>query len=215
MEREGYTYRKSYHRFEKAFQFGKYEYTVTFDGQGGLVAVGAGFFVHFDSLERQYKNILGYECPWSAGATLLNAGASPWKFWLFDERFGSMTIKQRAGYAPEVVHPQKRIEAGVRFLLEAHECYAIPFFQKLQSYRDLANFYKEYRENGYIGDCRPLAENVVYLSLLVGAFLGGDLRDIVESAKGMESIYVGEDVASSVRTVLKHIESADPNKLLA
>jgi hypothetical protein len=215
MAREGYTFRKKFHRFEKPFPYGRYEYVLGFDGRGGLVAVDAAFFVHFDALERQFKEVLGYECPWSAGATLLNAGADPWKFWLFDEGLASLSVKERGGYTSEAVHPQGRIETAAQFLAEAYRRFAVPLFQQLQTYRDLADFYAEYRRNGYTGPCRPLPENVVYLSLLVAASLGDDLREIVASAKGMESLYFGDDVDSLVRTVLEWTKAADRPKLQA
>src|SRR6516225_1926426 len=96
MESEGYTYRKTHHRFIKKFAAGTHEYSLTFDGRSGLVAVDAGFFVHFDALEKQFKKALGYQCPWSAGATLLNAGANPWNYFLFEDRFAAMPPAERS-----------------------------------------------------------------------------------------------------------------------
>jgi len=204
MECEGYAYRKSHHRFQKEFAHGKYEYSLMFDGRSGLVGVDAGFFVHFDALQKQFKKVLGYDCLWSAGATLLNAGANPWKFWLNEDRFAAMSPQERAVYAPEAIHPQTRMEACVEFLIDSHARYAVPLFQRLQSYRDLADFYKEYRINGYTGRCRPLAENVIYLSLLLATQLGDDPSEIVASAKGMKSGYVGHDVDALIQTALQH-----------
>jgi len=112
------------------------------------VAVDAAFLVHFDSLERRFKDVLGFECPWSAGATLLNAGADPWKFWLFDQQLSGLPLKERAGYSSELVHPQSQIEAGVQFLVEAYRKFAVPLFQRLQTYRDLADFYANSRTDG-------------------------------------------------------------------
>jgi len=215
MAQEGYTYRKRHHRFDKAFACGRYEYSLRFDGRGGVVAVDAAFLVHFDSLERRFKDVLGFECPWSAGATLLNAGADPWKFWLFDQQLSGLPLKERAGYSSELVHPQSQIEAGVQFLVEAYRKFAVPLFQRLQTYRDLADFYANSRTDGFTGRCLPLPEITVYLSLLVAASLGEDLKAIVAAAKGMESIFVGDDVDALVKSVLKYIKAADPSKLLA
>lgn len=215
MEREGYVYRKSNHRFLKAFPCGKYEYSLTFDGRAGLVGVDAGFFVHFDALQKQFKKVLGYECGWSAGATLLNARADPWKFWLNDERFATMSPHELAAVPSDVVHPPSRIDAAVQFLADAHTRHAVPFFQKLQTYRDLADFYREYRCNGYTGYCRPMPENVVYLSLFVAASLGDDLDEIVASAQGMKSHIAGQDVDAVAQKVLAHIAAIDRSNLLA
>src|SRR5262245_14932310 len=178
MAQEGFTYRKARHSFEKAFPHGRYAYWVMFSGRGGLVTVDGGFFVHFDALERQFEDVMGRRCPWSAGASLLNAGADPWQFWLFDQQFASLTIKERAAYASEVVHPQERIEAGVQFLLGAYRSVALPFFQRFRTHRDLADFYADFRRSGYTGRCRPLTENVMYLSLLLAASLGDDSEEI-------------------------------------
>jgi hypothetical protein len=215
MEQKGYAYRKTNHRFLSAFPHGKYEFSLALDGRGGLVGVSAGFFVHFEALEKQFKKALGYACPWSAGATLLNAGANPWNYFLNEDRFAAMSPEERAGLPSDVIHPQERVQACVQFLLDAHAQYAVPLFQKLQDFRQLADFYREYIQSGCSGRCRPLAENVIYLWLLVAASLGDNLDEIAASAKGMKSAYVGHDVDSKVQTVRKHIEANDLKTLLS
>jgi hypothetical protein len=214
MEREGYSYRKSNHRFQKPFAHGKHEYWLMFDGRGGLVGVDAGFFVRFEALEKEFKKALGHDCLWTAGATLLNAGANPWKYWLNEDRFAAMTPQERSGIPSDVIHPQSRIEAGVQFLMEAHRQFALPLFQQLQTYRQLADFYREYIKNGYSGRCRPQAYNVVCLSLLVAAALGDDVEEIVAATKGPNSYVAGNEVDALVQTVRKYIESNDLKKLL-
>ncbi len=215
MEREGYAYRKSNHRFHKTFPHGRYEYWLMFDARGGLVGVDAGFFVRFEALEQQFKKALGYDCSWCAGADLLNAGANPWKHWLNEDRFAAMTPHERSGIPSDVIHPPSRIEAGVQFLMEAHRQFALPLFQRLQTYRQLAEFYREYIRNGYSGRCRPVAYNVVCLSLLVAAALGDDLDEIIASTKAPNSYVAGQQVDSLMQTVRKYIESNDLKKLLA
>jgi len=214
MEREGYAYRKSGHRFVKPFRHGKHEFSLIFDGRGGLVAVDAGFFVYFEALLKQFKAALGHPCPWAAGASLLNAGANPWKFWLFEERFARMTPQERAGIPSEEIHPQLRMEECVRFLTDAHARFAVPLFQSLQTYRQLADFYKEYLTNGCSGRCRPLAENVVYLSLFLAALLDDDLNEIAAFARGMQSVYAGHDVHKNIEKVLAYVGANDMKRLL-
>ncbi len=198
MEREHYTYRKANHRFLKPFAHGRYEFSLSFDGRGGLVTVRAGFFVHFDAILRHYKRVLGHPCPWAAGATLLNAGADPWQFWLFDERFAALTPHERSGYPPEAIHPDSRIEAGARFLEDAHTGYAVPFFQRLQTYRQLADFYREFLQEGGVGRCRPSAESVVYLSLILAHRFGEEWEKIASFSRGIESAYAGRSVSPPI-----------------
>lgn len=205
MESEGYTYRKTHHRFIKKFAAGVHEYSLTFDGRSGLVAVDVGFFVHFDALEKQFKKALGYLCPWSAGATLLDAGANPWNYFLFEDRFAAMQPAERSGIPSDVIHPQARLQACVRFLLEAHTRYTVPLFRGLQTVRQLADFLGEYIRNGCSARCRPLPETAVYLWLLAAGTLGDDLEEIVELAKGIRSGYVGPDVDSSVQSIIQYM----------
>jgi hypothetical protein len=215
MEQEGYAYRKSNHRFLKPFSCGKYEFSLTFDGRGGFVTVTSGFFVHFDAVLKQFKKIFGYACPWTAGATLLNAGANPWHFWLFDERFAAMSPQERSGVSSEVIHPASRIEAGDHFLKHAHGTYAAPFFQRLQTYRQLADFYREYLQSGGVARCRPLPENAVYLSLILAACLGDRFEEIVAFSQGVGSYCVGHNVASNVQAVLDYVRSNDLTDIVA
>ena len=207
MESEGYTYRKTHHRFIKKFAAGTHEYSLTFDGRSGLVTVDAGFFVHFDALEKQFKKTIGYACPWSAGAALLNAGASPWNYFLFEDRFAAMRPSERSGIPSEAIHPQERLQACVRFLQDAHTRYAVPVFQSLQTIRQLADFLGEYIRKGCSARCRPLPEIAVYLWLLAAGTLGDDLEEIVALAKGIKSGYVGQDVDSSVQSVIQYMAS--------
>jgi hypothetical protein len=208
MENEGYAYRKTHHRFIKKFPAGTHEYSLRFDGRSGLVTVDAGFFVHFDALEKHTKKALGYMCPWSAGATLLNAGANPWNYFLFEDRFATMQPAERSGIASEVIHPEARLQEAVRFLLDAHTRYALPLFRGLQTVRHLADFLGEYIRNGCTARCRPLPETAVYLWLLAAGTLGDDLKEIVELAKGIGSGYVGHDVNASVQSVLQYMASS-------
>lgn len=214
MERQGYVYRKSNHRFLKTFPCGTYEFSLMFDGRGGLVGVSPFLGVHFDALEKRFQKVLGYDCLWSAGATLLNAGANPWNFWLNEDRFAAMTPVERSAFASDVIHPPSRIQACVQFLTQAHEQFAVPLFQKLQTYQDLAEFYGEYRRNGFVGRCRPRPENVVSLSLLIAAHLGEDLEEIVASAKGATGTFGGLNVDSMVRNVRKYIETTGSRNLV-
>lgn len=41
---------------------------------------------------------------------------------------------------PELVHPQQRIEEAVTFILSAHEHYALPLFESVPTYRQLASY---------------------------------------------------------------------------
>jgi hypothetical protein len=215
MEQEGYAYRKSNHRFLKPFANGNYEFSLTFDGRGGFVTVTAGFFVYFDAVLKHFKKILGYACPWTAGATLLNAGANPWQVRLFDQRFAAMSPQERSGVPSEVIHPDSRIEAGVHFLKNAHGTYAAPFFQRLQTYCQLADFYREYFQSGGVARCRPLPENVVYLSLILAACLGERMEEIVAFSQGVGSCYVGHNVASKVQAVVDYVRSNDLTRIVA
>jgi hypothetical protein len=204
MERAGYAYRKSGHRFLRESALGTHEFWLRFDGRAGLVAVDAAYFVHFDALERHFKNALGRDCLWSAGGDLLNAGANPWKFWLFEERFANMSAAERAHLPSDVIHPDARIDLAVQFLSDARCDYAEPFFTRLQSYTDLMQFYHEYLESGFTGRLRPQPDNVICLSLILAAMAGHPREEILDSAK-----VLGPRVDASVHALLKYVDSHD------
>ncbi|MBC8354568.1 MAG: hypothetical protein H8E66_21440 [Planctomycetes bacterium] len=182
MEREGFTYRKSGHRFVKPFSLGQCQFSLTFDARGGFTAVAAGFFLHHDALLKHFKRAVGRACPWTAGATILNAGADPWKIWLCDDRYANMTPQERAGIPSDVIHPQSKIEEGLAHLDRAYHEYATPLFDALPTYRRLATFYREYLESGCMQRCRPLRQNVVYLSLILAAARGDNANRILDLA---------------------------------
>lgn len=206
MEKEGYSYRKTGQRFSKPFAYGTHECWLSFDGRGGMVSVEPAFFVRFVELEKQFKKALGYDCSWSAGGTLLNLGGNPWKYWLFEERYASMSPAERAGLSSDVIHPPARISGGVEFLMQAHTEFALPLFQKLGTYRELVEYYKQYAQNGFIGRCYPSADKVIYLSLLLAAFLGDDGDGVLEPLNRFEKGFLGPTFDRSVQTVRQHIE---------
>ena len=229
MENEGFAYRKSGHRFVKSFAHGTYEYCLSFDNRGGFIRVDASFQVHFDSLEKLFNKIVDFECGWSAGATLRTAGAEPWKTSLSDERFDSLTIKERAGFATNELYPDCKIQQARRFLFDGYKKYAAPLFGRLRTYRDLAEFFRESRSAGFgsrktwhpknswnqIGRCWPTrAEFCVYLSLILAAYLGEDLGEIVEFAKNCDSTIPGRSVSEIVNGLLEHFRTADCARLL-
>lgn len=212
MEKEGYTYRKTGQRFIKSFAYGTHECWLTFDGRGGLVSVEPAFFVRFAELEKQFKKALGYECSWSAGGTLLNLGGNPWKYWLFEEQYASLSPTERAGLESDVIHPPARIQGGVEFLMQAHTEFALPLFQKLETYKELAEYYQHYVRNGFVGRGYPSADKVIYLSLIIASFLGDDGEEVLEPLKRFENGFLGPTFDSSLQTVRQHIETMKVGK---
>ncbi|HMF17917.1 MAG TPA: hypothetical protein VKE98_11960, partial [Gemmataceae bacterium] len=95
-----------------------------------------------------------------------------------------------------------------------HANFAQPFFQQLQTYRQLADFYREYLTAGCQGRRWPLAENVVYLSLILAAFLGDNMDEIVAFSQGMGSVYVGHSVADNVQKILDFVRANDVKNML-
>lgn len=232
MEKEGFAYRKSGHRFVMRFDHGTYEYHVGFDARAGLTQVDAAFQVHYDSLERLFKRVVNFEPCWTAGATLHRAGASPWKVPLCDERFFGTTAKERAGLASKVIHPPAKIAEACDFLIAGYKKYAAPLFGRLATYRDLSEFFRETRlarfgdrdmwhpdpRNAWneIRRCwgGARAEFCVYLALFVAAYLGDDLGEIVEFSKKCNSSIPGRSVAEIVEAILSFVRTTDCSKLL-
>jgi hypothetical protein len=90
-----------------------------------------------------------------------------------------------------------------------HTQHAVPLFQRLQTYRP-RRVYQEYIE-ALFRSISPSAENVVYLSLLVAAFLGDDLEEIAASMKDEECLCRAR-CRCKVQTVRKYIGANNPRR---
>ena len=55
---------------------------------------------------------------------------------------------------------------------------------------------------------------MVYLSLILAAFLGDNLDEIVAFSQGMGSVYVGHSVAANVQKILDFVGTNDVKKTL-
>ena len=211
MSAAGYLYRKTGHRFRRSSPMGSYEFSLNFDGRGGLVTVNSAFFVHHDSLEKEFTKCLGYAVPWCAGGSMLNAGATPWKFPLYDERFASMTPRELGGLPSEILHPQHIIALAAQSLLKCHSEYAVPLFHQIVDDRSLFDFYLEYLRKGRVGRLRPQLENVCYLAVLLAGRLKGDAAEVLTLARAIDGPFkLGSDFERSVAAVYPHATGVPP-----
>lgn len=219
MEKRGYTYRKSGHRFLKDFEFGKDEFHLSFDGRGGLVAVSGAYGISFDRLHKQLKNAVDY-APWvTVGGTFLNARVKESRFFLFDDNYANLTPSQKKDIPSALIHPQSRIEQGVEYLLEVHDNWAQPLFDQHRTYRQLANTFHQYlREGGYgksmLGRILPHEEYVICLAMLLAASLGDDnIDEIFDYAAKLEAKNIVKKYVPEAEMVKQFINSPDFERL--
>ena len=217
MAADGFSYRKSGHRFQKTFAHGTYEYSLNFDGRGGTVRVGGALFVHFDALEKQLTKAIGRQCNWAAGASLLNAGAKNWTYSFAESEHINMTPKQRSGIPTDVIHPQARIEAGVQMMFDGYRQYAVPLFQSLQTYRHLLDFYLSCLRQEQYKLC-PFPESTIYLSVFLTILLDGDMDELMLISKNAirhSSQDTKDKIKENLVTLQHYAQSHDLKKLLA
>lgn len=55
MAEQGFSYRKTGHKFTRATACASYEFSVVFDGRGGLVSTDAAIYVDFPKLRKLYE----------------------------------------------------------------------------------------------------------------------------------------------------------------
>lgn len=209
MAAAGYLYRKTGHRFRRSTPMGSYEFTLDFDGRGGLVQVSSAFFVHHEALEKEFAKCVGYAVPWCAGGSMLNAGAPHWKFPLFDKRFASMTPRELGGIQSEVAHPQHMIELASQSLLKCHSEYAIPFFRQIADDRSLFDFLLECLRKGGLARMRPHPESTCYLAILLAGRLKLDPAEVLALAKAVGA-KLGTEFEHNVAAVCTHVTGVPP-----
>ena len=150
ISKKGFEYKKSKKEFVRKFPFGKQIFSISFDGRGGLTTVDCGLFIVFDELIKIYGEI--FEKPnntyWQVGEARLSYGYEYSKRelcpgFLFDSKFGAMTLIEKSKYNTYEVHPEFKIRKGADFITCAYELFAETTFEKLNSYEHLFDFYLE------------------------------------------------------------------------
>ncbi|MBI3727381.1 MAG: hypothetical protein HY254_03495 [Burkholderiales bacterium] len=173
MTEEGFTYRKSGHKFRRKFAFGTQELCLSFDGRGGTVAVTGSASVVFTELAKLSKKINGH-LSYNLGGSFSNLKANPWTYSFADSDFINMTPKERSVYSSEQVHPQSRIEQGLNVIFNAYKTAVVPLFQSMQTYEQLLALYVDSLERLSFRNVNR--EDAMYYATLLTIILGGDLE---------------------------------------
>ncbi len=209
----GYKYTKKWHRFKKPFAHGVFEYCVYFDGRGGLLTLDSAFFINFTKLEALYKKATGTGCAWTVGATLWNAGAKETRYEVYESTYGGLTPKEKSLIDPELVHPQKRVEEAVMFLLDVHDQFAQPFFDRMATYRQLSDLlFDGLRGNRDSFRYFFITPQKLAMALLLARALGDDPSELYEIAAKDKRLSVDPD--GLMRKTASFLETASPADLL-
>ena len=119
---KGFIYNKSKKEFTRNFQLGKQGFYLRFSGRGGLSTVDCGLFIFFEELDNLYCKIFDEKNEYRSyqlgepNLRLLymdikNLMNDPG--FLFEDKFGEMSITEKAKYSSFEVHPEYKI-AGLR-----------------------------------------------------------------------------------------------------
>lgn len=214
MEERGFAYRKKGHSFLRTIGPANQEFHVDFDGRGGLVSVGGGFSVRFVKFEALTNKALGCKLGAAAVAGFLQMGIDPYKYDIFADDYADLTPKQKGAIDPELVHPQARVDEAVRYVVGNYEQYVAPVFDRLTSYRELADYLKAGRgTNGWTPE-RQHPSSEIPMALLLAASLQDDPTDILAYAEQVAPTYTGRDVAGQIARIQHFVSQASPEDLL-
>lgn len=212
MVEKGYKYRKKNHSFLRHAGPASQDFMVDFDGRGGFVSVSGSYWVRFDKLDALSKKLTGTGIADVAGGGFAQTGVVPRKYDIYDSAYASLTPKQKGAVDPALVHPQERVDAAVRFIVDTHERYVVPLFERLNSYRALADFLLEGFRGGAV--LMPHVPHAIPMALLLAAALGDDPSEILSYADKCAPIYTGRDIRASVSALQNAISQARPEDLL-
>lgn len=214
MTGKGFTYRKTNHRFLRTAGPATQEYTVGFDGRGGLVSVDGGFFVRFAKLAAIFEQAVGAPMGAVAFGGFLQMKIEPYKYDIFVGEYAEMTPKQKGAVDPALVHPQERVDEAVRYVVGNYERHIAPLFDRLSSYRGLAGFLLADTPGVTWTPGAPHADRAIPMALLLAAALDDDPADILAYAEQAAPIYKGSDIRGLVARTQLFISQAQPGELL-
>ncbi|MDQ1920280.1 hypothetical protein [Massilia pseudoviolaceinigra] len=212
MVETGYKYRKKNHSFLRHTGPASQEFIVLFDGRGGFVSVTGADWVRFDKLDALSKKLTGTGIHHVAGGGFAQTGVVPRQYDIYDSAYASLTPKQKGAVDPALVHPQERVDAAVRFIVDTHERYVVPLFDRVNSYRALADFLLEGLRGGDV--LFPQVPHAIPMALLLAAVLGDDPSEILAHADRCAPIYTGSDIRALVAAMQNAIRQARPEDLL-
>lgn len=214
MTGKGFTYHKKNHAFRRTAGPASQEFSVDFDGRGGLVSVGGGFSVRFVKLEALFEKAVGSVMSAAAFGGFLQLGVDPYKYDLFDDEYAAMTPKEKGSVDPALVHPQERVDEAVRYVVGTYERHVAPVFDRLSSYRGLSGFLRRGTPGVPWTPGGPHAAHAIPMALLLAASLNDDPADILTYAEQAAPIYTGFDIRDLVARTQLFVSQAQPGELL-
>lgn len=214
MAGKGFTYRKTYHRFLREVGPASQEFSVNFDGRGGLVSVDGGFAVRFAKLAALFEKAIGSTMGSGAVGNFSVLDITPYKYDIFVDEYAGLTPKQKGAVDPMLVHPQERVDEAVRYLVGNYETQVDPLFDRLSSYRGLAGFLLADTPGVTWTPGAPHAARAIPMALLLAAALDDDPADILAYVEQAAPIYKGSDIRDLVARTQRFISEAQPGELL-
>jgi hypothetical protein len=213
MEAMGYRYRKTGNLFSKTNGETIDQFSLSFDGRGGLVSVDGAFAVILPKVEALLAKAFGANHPWSAGASFGNAGIKPHLYDLFVMEYAALTPKQKAAVDPDLIHPQVRIEGGLAYVLDVHEQHACKLFQKVSTPRELYDLMLDaMRGDIWSRQMSHFLPTAMRNSLVLGAALGLDTQEIYRFAEEYavrHNAQIARDAVNNADVFLSTAETID------
>ena len=215
---KGFQYKKSGRRFTKKFPLGRQCFSLSFDGRGGLTTVNCGFFIYFDQLIDLYGKILSVKTgDWSFQIKENSLKRAYYKLekdtgFLFDDKFGGMSLSEKSKFSSHDVHPEYRIRKGADFIIEAFELYAETHFNKINNYERLFDaLIHAVRAMNKNNQCStPFInlnlqydeEQLIYYSLVLALCLDKDTEEITALADDVIKRYIdSEKVKQNIQKI--------------
>lgn len=207
IESKGFLYKKSKKDFVRKFELGRQRFSLIFDGRGGLTTVNCGFFIYFDELIKLFGEIFDTKTgDWNfqIGANTLKGIDTVFDAkigFLFDDKFGNMTLSEKSKFNSYEVHPEHKIKQGTDFIIKAFDLYAEEHFNKIDNYETLYEAFihtiKLYNQSS-----NPMTKpflnlnlrydelNLLYYCLILALCLNKDTTAINEFAENIYKRYV-------------------------
>lgn len=232
LTQKGFNFKKSATEFLRKFPLGRQRFSLCFDGRGGLVTVNCGFFIYFDKLITLYGKIFSE----NTGDWDFQIGENNLRFtykgfennpgFLFDEKFGKMSLSEKSKYNSYQVHPEQKIIKGADSILKAFDLYAEHHFDYINNYENLFEALTHMMRiaNKKIPFTTPFLnlnlpfneEKVLYYGLILALCLGKETSEIDELANDILNRYTNkEEVIGNIQKIYAYHQLENLKNILS